>query len=75
MSIELDADSLLVQNMRTGDEKAFEIFVKKILSRNIEILSGRYALKCFNLYSIGGNVIGKVPVNNYSLFEIGNVGA
>lgn len=29
MSIELDADSLLVQNMRTGDEKAFEIFVKK----------------------------------------------
>lgn len=29
MSIELDADFLLVQNMRTGDEKAFEIFVKK----------------------------------------------
>lgn len=29
MSIELDTDFLLVQNMRTGDEKAFEIFVKK----------------------------------------------
>ena len=30
MSIELDADSLLVQNMRTGDEKAFEIVVKPL---------------------------------------------
>lgn len=29
MSIELDADFLLVQKMRTGDEKAFESFVKK----------------------------------------------
>lgn len=29
MSIELDADFLLVQKMRIGDEKAFEKFVKK----------------------------------------------
>ena len=31
MSIELDADFLLVQNMRTGDEKAFDIFVKNTI--------------------------------------------
>ena len=29
MSIEPDADFLLVKKMRAGDEKAFEIFVKK----------------------------------------------
>lgn len=70
MGIIVDPDFLLVEKMRMGNEEALEAFVTKYYPKILKserqhpdrLLQAGVTPGYFNLYTLGGKVLGAVPI-------------